>query len=520
MIPLAQTREYYILQARLARIGLSGTALLTALATLDADLIHQMSDSDLAAYAGGQVPRSPYPVPNTHRAEGKHLWVYGDSGAVIPGFKCTAGQEWMFLVQRALQTGAINSYAIGGSDAIGVAIHVLGTGMGGTGLPALAVGSKWDGTRRGICFVHTGVNDAAAYTDRTLTPGVPVALDANCQNGLTGAFRAILATLSSASRIEVETGTLTGTWSTQSSSSYSNGSVRRTSTVGDKVDLAGVVFPASGRVHLVLNAYDLSVATMANIQVKVDGTVVKTIAGSTLTMRAEKTNATPTSIVYAPAAVEIDAAAGSHTVTLTHAGNAGEFMELDCLLVPSPTPPPIFVPQEWMPISVAGGFTTGAITTLAANKAVLDLLYQQVCAEFPNVCYVPLGVNDTNGLGNDGLHPNDRGHRQEAESWIPAIENFLAGYDPDNMYNALANASAGASSLIASGTWGVASGSDYTAVADMVIYVSGGTVTAVAIDGTATGLTSGMFLIRAGHRIRATYSVAPNYAMFDFTVGV
>lgn len=46
---------------------------------------------------------------------------------------------------------------------------------------------------------------------------------------------------------------------------------------------------------------------------------------------------------------------------------------------------------------------------------------------------------------------------------------------------------------------------------DCTVYLAGGTVTAVAIGGTATGLTSGMFSVPAGETITLTYSVAPTW---------
>lgn len=40
--------------------------------------------------------------------------------------------------------------------------------------------------------------------------------------------------------------------------------------------------------------------------------------------------------------------------------------------------------------------------------------------------------------------------------------------------------------------------------------ISGGTVTAIAINGTTTGLTSGVFFVPAGGTVTVTYSVAPS----------
>jgi hypothetical protein len=49
---------------------------------------------------------------------------------------------------------------------------------------------------------------------------------------------------------------------------------------------------------------------------------------------------------------------------------------------------------------------------------------------------------------------------------------------------------------------------------DCQVYITGGTVTAVTIDGTATGLTSGTFHVGSGQSISITYSVAPTWKWF------
>lgn len=46
---------------------------------------------------------------------------------------------------------------------------------------------------------------------------------------------------------------------------------------------------------------------------------------------------------------------------------------------------------------------------------------------------------------------------------------------------------------------------------DSNVYVSGGTVTAIAVGGTATGLTSGAVFVAAGETITLTYSAAPTW---------
>ena len=46
---------------------------------------------------------------------------------------------------------------------------------------------------------------------------------------------------------------------------------------------------------------------------------------------------------------------------------------------------------------------------------------------------------------------------------------------------------------------------------DAAVYISGGTVTAIAVGGTATGLTSGSVIVPAGETITLTYSAAPTW---------
>jgi len=46
---------------------------------------------------------------------------------------------------------------------------------------------------------------------------------------------------------------------------------------------------------------------------------------------------------------------------------------------------------------------------------------------------------------------------------------------------------------------------------DAAVYISGGTVTAIAVGGTSTGLTSGSVIVPAGETITLTYSAAPTW---------
>jgi len=46
---------------------------------------------------------------------------------------------------------------------------------------------------------------------------------------------------------------------------------------------------------------------------------------------------------------------------------------------------------------------------------------------------------------------------------------------------------------------------------DCVVYISGGTVTVIAVNGVTTGLTSGTFIVEALKTIAITYSVVPTW---------
>jgi hypothetical protein len=70
-----------------------------------------------------------------------------------------------------------------------------------------------------------------------------------------------------------------------------------------------------------------------------------------------------------------------------------------------------------------------------------------------------------------------------------------------------ADVAASAVNSIAIGATGVAAYNNNSAGVNLTI--AGGTVTVIAINGTATGLTSGTFFVPAGGTVTVTYSVTP-----------
>lgn len=76
------------------------------------------------------------------------------------------------------------------------------------------------------------------------------------------------------------------------------------------------------------------------------------------------------------------------------------------------------------------------------------------------------------------------------------------------MYPATNGSSTPAVNQIVLGANGVAAYNNNSVGVNQTI--SGGTVTAIAINGTTTGLTSGVFFVPAGGTVTVTYSVAPS----------
>jgi hypothetical protein len=442
------------------------------------------------------------------RAAGRSLWVYGDSDAIVPGLRCTPGREWPTVLAKALNAASMRSYAVGGSDTVEVAGHMV-RGTPTNGFVAIT-GSLWDGTRKGICILHVGGNDSGGYTDRSTPVPVPVATDADHQAGVTGALRACLALFASASRVEVESGTLTGTWTTYTSGDQSAGNSRYTTTVGDNATFPAVTFPASGRVHLLMHAIPIGGGVNPGAAtIQVDGTTVKTITAQQLSTRRVKTGAN--FLLSAPVAFEINASPGSHTVKVIHSGTAGAQLVVDALIIPAASPPPVLVPWEFDALPTGNWWNQTQIDLIKANREILEPLYEAVVAEFPNAHWLPMKV-DTSGLSAyDGLHRNDRGMGQAVKQWLKEIGDFLTSNDPDGMYNNLAaQTPAAGSNLVSSGVWS-GSGIAFPMPYRCVVYITGGTVSAVAIDGNNTGMTSGAFIVPAGHTISCTYTAAPNF---------
>lgn len=101
----------------------------------------------------------------------------------------------------------------------------------------------------------------------------------------------------------------------------------------------------------------------------------------------------------------------------------------------------------------------------------------------PGNSYIGNDIGSTTMILVTGIAHNNRGYNPVGHIASPAVPNTTVAY---------------------TNAFGV----------DCTVYVSGGTVTAIAIGGTATGLTSGTFRVPAGQTIAITYSVQPTWVWF------
>lgn len=134
-----------------------------------------------------------------------------------------------------------------------------------------------------------------------------------------------------------------------------------------------------------------------------------------------------------------------------------------------------------------------------------------------------------------GLNLTGTGHHVTENYFTPGVFDGLTGsatytlveHNYFNVYNAPAASLLGTYSVLRNNYRAnpggaqtapaiPASGTAYTNpfAFDCEVYITGGTVTVIAIGGTATGLTSGQFFVPAGETITLTYSAAPTWTWF------
>lgn len=362
------------------------------------------------------------------------VYLYGNSYAVLNAAFFTPGNHYSEQVADALDGGAATSYAVGATRSVH-AVYSLLSGTAPANVSAAVAGAMWPGTstRNGLVIFDTLGNDVGHYPSMNVSPVVPAVItSANTRylDSMEAQYKTMLAFASMETKHEQTTGTFGGVWGSQAlaGAQYSGGSIAFTTTVGtywEKSVTPAQSGPLAGKVYLVVAALDASVGTMAQITTTVDG-------GSS-------TNFTPSAweqytgvggsqvnVGWGVVTVTVPTDGAAHTVRMTHAGSAGHFMYLDCLLIPSTDPNPIpFMGVETPPVVHAGVFNQAGIDAWRYNLPLVKARTQAAVAAFPNAFYVPSTMT-TNGLySGDGLHPNDRGMTQRANDLQTAITTAI-----------------------------------------------------------------------------------------------
>lgn len=375
----------------------------------------------------GSVGAAFFPAPS-------HIWCYSDSYSIyfpIPG-------GWHGIYNHAYQhlarlIGCAENpvtYAYSASTLGQTALHLVGDGSGASNVPPAVAGAKWDGTRRGLVCMSTGIPDSLGDGDRRNNNFTPT--DEIHQAGVESSARAVFAVLSSGTRSEYTTGaTETGTWLTATDASYSGGTVRYSDTAGSTIQKT-ITFPASGEIHWLTFS---NASNPAPVEILVDGAVVKTLDATDLSMRGIiQLDGSATNTQYA--AFRVEATPGSHTVRIRHNGTNGQRVFAGTLITARPDPCVILCGQEGPVAPNVGGFTLPQVEGLTENRAIIELIIFVVASEFPNVIWVPNKLTAQGLYVGDGIHPNDVGNLERGNSYAIALRTWLAENGiQDGMYD-------------------------------------------------------------------------------------
>lgn len=414
-----------------------------------------VSDRELDWFGGLGFSGSLADRQNSYSALGQDLsdlpiYLYGNSLAVLVGQAFyTAGGHYSQKVASSLRANDPVSYAVGGRRILDICSTLINGGalLGVTG--QIAAG-KWPGVsqRKGLIVIDSLQNDIPHYAAMNVNPLVPVALPANTQylDGVKSMFRTALALISSESRIEQDAGGVvrTGAWTPSANAAYSNGGLHFTSTIGDNILWPAVtppqVGPLAGKVFVLGYKLAAAVGVEANtINISVDGGANIPWTPNAWEAYTNVGGASSTIIPdVIPVTLPVDGAA--HSIRMTHAGAAGQFMYADTVIIPSESPYPIAVMEATAsPKVVAGVYDQAAVNTWIANRGPVADAARQVVQEFSHAIWIADNRSQNGIYSVDGIHPNDRGMSQRAADLLYGIQQGLV----DSRLRDLANSNFG-----------------------------------------------------------------------------
>ncbi|GAB2970347.1 hypothetical protein [Nocardioides montaniterrae] len=216
----------------------------------------------------------------------------------------------------------------------------------------------------------------------------------------------------------------TGTWADDSSDGYLAGVAKKTTTPGDKVTISVTDKPA---VDIVVIAHDSAAESLTGAAyiVKVDGTTVAT--GTT--HNEHLATGVYNNYKFCQKVISVTGIpAGTHAITIEHAGATNDVLIYNGHMLPATTPPWIVTNKIW-PLPAAT-YTTYGMS--AAQAATYNQLVQDAADQFTDkrvLVYDPSasGVWDTgvHVSAGDGLHQSDLGHALYGHEIIRLLNRHL-----------------------------------------------------------------------------------------------
>lgn len=379
-----------------------------------------MGTTDPVAVQVRELVSTIPPLVRDRNLEGVPLFVYGHSWTMMPNPYTTPHTgEYQSRLAKRLQLGSVSSFGRSGAYMVDMACAVQAPVFAGSD-------RRFIPGSRGIVTLQCLINDLAAG-------GADPADPANLEFYKL-ALRTFLAAVSAAELKDADAGTYTGTWTTAGASLgqwYPAGKLRYTRTPG--ATASWTVTGDTAWVNTSAAKASTGANNAGNWTARVNGKVVGSFYPRGL-MPEILTTAVRGAWGDAPVAVKLTGlntaagTSGAKTVTITVDEPRDTF--LSGVLVPSKTPPRVFVALEAPRNPAASGLETWNTWEPVYRQAIID-----VCAEFPNAATVDLapGWENPAFIGSRDAakaHPNDLGMAHIAGRFEEVIRATITAPDP------------------------------------------------------------------------------------------
>ncbi len=272
--------------------------------------------------------------------------------------------------------------------------------------------TPWTVGSRGIVLIQDMINDVRIFGN-----------SAAAVTGYLNTLKAMLYYVSAATKVESSDATFayTGSWATLTNSYLSGGSSRYTLTSGDYVD---VTFSGDAATFICYGFAPAITAGTIEVSLRPTGTVLATVNPNSGCADDQTGN----DIDFAPLPIAVSGlGSGSHTVRIKQTSTG--IMHVDCVLLPSTTPPKVIVVKDpkstnwtYYGSPAAGGYNNGSDAGRTAFAAAVDT----AVALFSNAAAIDLETWDSSLFQADGTHPTDKGMAHIADLIEAQLRTFGA----------------------------------------------------------------------------------------------